>query len=109
MVRRTPPGYGGNATGVRFSRFPSVHFCIRHERRSNESLRIVRRDRFRIADRGMQRPPEHVANDDAAKWLQHVEVDAIQQPIRLFVIDGVIGSIVSVIPVIGCAVESIQL
>ncbi|TMH69655.1 MAG: hypothetical protein E6H48_01315 [Betaproteobacteria bacterium] len=60
----------------------------------------------------MQRPPEHVVANDAAKWVQHVAVDAVRQPfqpIGLVVIDGIVGSIVSVIPVIGCTVQSIQL
>ena len=105
MVRRRPSGYGDDATGVRFSRTPSS-ICIRHERRSNERLRIVRRDRFRIAYCGMQRSPEHVVANDAAKWVQHVEVVAFQQPIRR---NGVVGSIVAVIPVVRCTVESIQL
>ena len=93
MVGRTPSGYGGNATGVRISRSPSS-ICIRHERRSNESLRIVRRDRFRIAHRGLQRPSKHVVANDAAKRVQHVEIDAVQQPlqsIELVVIDGFVG------------------
>ena len=41
----------------------------------------------------MQRPPKHVAND-AAERFQHVEVDAVQQPVESFglvVIDGFVG------------------
>jgi hypothetical protein len=60
----------------------------------------------------MRRPPKHVAND-AANWIQHVEVDAVQQqpgqPIRLVVIDGFVGSIFSVLTVISCTVESTEL
>ena len=57
----------------------------------------------------MRRPPKHVAND-AAKWIQHVEVDAFQQqpgqPVRL---DGFVGTIFSVVTVIGYTVESTEL
>jgi hypothetical protein len=60
----------------------------------------------------MRRPPKHVAND-AANWIQHVEVDAVQQqprqPIRLVVIDGFVESIFSVLIVISCTVESTEL
>jgi len=59
----------------------------------------------------MRRTPKHVAND-AAKWVQHVAVDAVQQPLQskgLVVIHGFVGSIVSVISVIGCTVESTKL
>src|SRR5438046_2118838 len=111
MVRRRPTGYGDDATGVRFSRTPSS-ICIRHERRSNERLRIVRRDRFRIAYYGMQRSPKHVVADDAAKWVQHVAVDAVQPIIQPFWGHGVVWSIWSilvVIPVVGCTPESTQL
>ena len=106
MVRRTPAGYGGNTTGVRFSRSPSS-ICVPHERRTNECLRIVRRDRFCVAHCGMQRPPTHVVDDDTPKFVQHVAVDAIQQPVEplgLFVIYGVR----SILSVIDSAVEPIQ-
>jgi hypothetical protein len=94
--------------GCAFLAWPLLHFCIPHERRSNESLRIVRRDRFRIVHRGLQRPPKHVVASNAAKRVQHVEVDAVQS-IGLVVIDGFVGSVVSVIPVVGRSVESTQL
>jgi len=60
----------------------------------------------------MRRSPKHVAND-AANWIQHVEVDAIQQqpcqPVGLVVVHGVVGSIFSVIAVVSCTVESAEL
>ncbi|HEY3179226.1 MAG TPA: hypothetical protein VGL25_10140 [Casimicrobiaceae bacterium] len=60
----------------------------------------------------MQRPPKHVAND-AAGFVQHVAVDAVLESVEpvepIVVFHGVIGSIVSVIPVVGRTVESIQL
>jgi hypothetical protein len=111
MVRRTLAGYGGNTIGVRFSRSPSS-ICIPHERRTDERLRIVSRDRLCVAHHGMQRPSAHVVDDDTAKLVQHVAIDAVQQPFQplgLVVIDGVFGSIVSVIPIINRTVESTQL
>jgi hypothetical protein len=57
----------------------------------------------------MWRPPKHVVANDAAKWVQHVAVVAVQQPIEPSWGHGVVGSIVSVVSVVGCTVESIQL
>src|SRR5439155_12094742 len=96
MVRRRPSGYGDDATGVRFSRTPSS-ICIRHERRSNERLRIVRRDRFRVAYYGMQRSPKHVVADDAAEWVQHVAVEDVQPINPRLLGHGVVGAHLSIL------------